>query len=242
MGAPGADEGPARPRSQVTEALGSASPPASEADHQPVAGPGPAPAPATVLVAGPELRAGVARLGAELSAAYDDGLVMIAVLKGSVVFLADLIRAMTIEPLVDFLAISSYAQGTGRVRLIKDLDLDLAGRHVVLIEDIVDTGLTAAYLTRELRLRGPASLSLCTLLDKSARRILPIELNFVGFEIPDEFVIGYGLDFAGRYRNLELIATADPKVLSADPDAYVAQLYAPDGSERRGAPAARRAP
>jgi hypoxanthine phosphoribosyltransferase len=180
---------------------------------------------APVLVSTEELRAGVGRLGEELSAAYEDGVVLVAILKGGVVFLADLVRAMTVTPLIDFLAVSAYGHGTGRVRLVKDLDTDIGGRHVVLIEDIVDTGLTLAYLTGELLRRGPASLAVCTLLDKPARRILPARLAFVGFEVPDVFVIGYGLDFAGRYRNVNLLAAGDLDTLAADPDAYVPQLY-----------------
>jgi len=186
---------------------------------------------APLLVSGEELRTGVAELGRKLSAGYDDGVVLVAVLKGSVVFLADLVRAMTITPLIDFLAVSAYGHGTGRVRLVKDLDTDIGGRHVVLVEDIVDTGLTLAYLTAELAQRDPASLAICTLLDKPARRILPAELAFVGFEVPDVFVIGYGLDFAGRYRNLQLLAAGDLDTLAANPDAYVAQLYG--GSDPR---------
>ena len=164
-------------------------------------------------------------MGRSLSESYPDGLVLVAVLKGSVVFLADLVRAMTVSPVIDFLAVSSYGQGTGRVRLLKDLELDIGGRHVVLVEDIVDTGLTLAYLTGELGRRNPASLAVCTLVDKPARRILPADLALVGFSVPDVFVLGYGLDFAGRYRNLELLAAGDLDTLSADPDAYVAQLY-----------------
>jgi hypoxanthine phosphoribosyltransferase len=132
---------------------------------------------------------------------------------------------MTTSPEVDFLAISTYQPNTGRVRILKDLETDIHDRDVVLVEDIVDTGLTLAYLTGELARRDPASLAVCTLLDKPARRILPAELAFVGFEVPDVFVIGYGLDFAGRYRNLQLLAAGDLDTLAADPDAYVAQLY-----------------
>lgn len=172
-----------------------------------------------------DLRAGVARLGRELSEAYDDGVVLVAVLKGSVPFLADLVRAMTVAPVVEFLAISSYAEGTGRVRLVKDLEIDIGGRDVVLVEDIVDTGLTLTYLLGELGRRQPRSLEVCALLDKAARRIVPTSLRFVGFEIPDTFVLGYGLDWAERYRNLDLVVAGDPGVLRADPDAYVERLF-----------------
>lgn len=180
---------------------------------------------ARVLISAEQLRSGVARLGAEISSAYADGVVLVAVLKGSVPFLADLVRALTIAPEVDFLGISSYAPDTGRVRLVKDLDIDIAGRHVVLVEDIVDTGLTLTYLLSQLGRRGPRSLEVCTLLDKATRRIVPTPVRFVGFTIGDDFVVGYGLDFAERYRNLELVAAGDLAALRADPDAHVEELF-----------------
>ncbi|MDQ6928679.1 MAG: hypoxanthine phosphoribosyltransferase, partial [Actinomycetota bacterium] len=160
------------------------------------------------LISARELQAGVARLGAEISEAYD-GVVLVAVLKGSVPFVADLVRAMTIVPLVDFMAISPYAPDTGRVRIVKDLDLDIHGRDVVLVEDIVDTGLTLTYLLGQLSRRGPRSLDACVLLDKAARRIVPTPVRFTGFEIGDEFVLGYGLDYAERYRNLDRVVAGD---------------------------------
>jgi hypoxanthine phosphoribosyltransferase len=140
-------------------------------------------------------------------------------------FLADMIRSMTIAPLVDFMAISAYAPDTGRVRIVKDTDIDLYGREVVLVEDIVDTGLTLTYLLGELRGREAASVEACALLDKTARRIVPTPVRFVGFEIADEFVVGYGVDYAGRYRNLDRVLAGDLDVLRADPDAYVRDLY-----------------
>ncbi|MFP5377696.1 MAG: hypoxanthine phosphoribosyltransferase [Acidimicrobiia bacterium] len=182
--------------------------------------------PARVLIPADELRAGVRRLAAELSAAYDDGVVLVAVLKGSVPFQADLVRALTVAPEVDFLAISSYAPDTGRVRIVKDLDLDIAGRDVVLVEDIVDTGLTLTYVLGELARRGPRSLEACALLDKATRRIVPTPVRFLGFTVGDDFVVGYGLDFAERYRNLDLVAAGDLAALRADPDAHVDEFYA----------------
>jgi hypoxanthine phosphoribosyltransferase len=167
----------------------------------------------------------VARLAAEISAAYDDGVVLVAVLKGSVPFLADMVRCMTVVPLVDFMAISAYAPDTGRVRIVKDTDIDLYGREVVLVEDIVDTGLTLSYLLNELRGREARSVEACALLDKTARRIVPTPVRFVGFEIADEFVVGYGVDYAGRYRNLDRVLAGDLEVLRGDPDAYVQELY-----------------
>lgn len=166
------------------------------------------------------------RLAGEISSAYDDDVVLVAVLKGAVPFLADLVRHLDVVPVVDFLAISAYAPETGRVRIVKDLDLDLFGRDVVLVEDIVDTGLTLTYLLRELRGRGARSVEACTLLDKSVRRIVPTPVRFTGFDIGDEFVLGYGLDFAGRYRNLDRVVTGDLDLLQADPDAYVGALFA----------------
>ncbi len=182
---------------------------------------------ARVLIPAEELRAGVRRLGAEISAAYGDGVVLVAVLKGSVLFLADLVRALTVVPHIDFLAISAYAPGTGRVRLVKDLDVDIAGRDVILVEDVVDTGLTLTYLLGELGRRGPRSLEVCALIDKAARRIVPLSVRFTGFTVGDEFVLGYGLDFAQRYRNLNLVAVGDLEALRADPDTYVEALYDP---------------
>lgn len=172
-----------------------------------------------------ELQAGIARLAAELSTAHDDGVLLVAVLKGSVPFLSDLVRVMTVRPEVDFLAISAYAPNTGRVRLVKDLDADIADRDVVVVEDIVDTGLTLTYLLGELGRRSPRSLTTCALLDKRARRIVPTPLEHVGFEIPDEFVLGYGLDFAGRYRNLDHVVAGDLAALREDPGAHVEELY-----------------
>ena len=149
-----------------------------------------------------------------------------AVLKGSVPFLADLVRRLTILPVVDFLAISHYAPDTGRVRILKDLDVDVAGRDVVLVEDIVDTGLTLTYLLGELARRQPRSLEVCTLLDREVRRIVPTPIRFRGFPVGDEFVLGYGLDFAERYRNLDQVIVGDVGVLESDPDAYVGLLQA----------------
>ena len=181
--------------------------------------------PAPVLITAEELHAGVERLASELSLSYGDGVILVAVLKGGVWFLADLVRAMSINPEVDFLAVSSYAPGTGRVRIVKDLEIDIHDRDVVLVEDIVDTGLTLTYLLGELSRRGPRSLEVCALLDKGCRRIVPTPVRYVGFEIGDEFVLGYGLDFAERYRNLGFVVSGDLEALRADPDAHLAELF-----------------
>jgi len=167
----------------------------------------------------------VARVAAEVSGAHDDGVVLVAVLKGSVPFLADMARAMTVVPVVDFMAISAYAPDTGRVRIVKDLDMDISGRDVVLVEDIIDTGLTLHYLLAELTRRGPRSIEACALLDRTSRRIIPVPVRYAAFEIGDEFVLGYGLGFAERYRNLDRVVMGDVAVLRGDPDAYVGSLY-----------------
>lgn len=164
-------------------------------------------------------------MAAEISAAHTDGVVLVAVLKGSIPFLSDLVRRLTIVPVIDFMAISAYAPETGRVRIVKDLDMDISGRDVVLVEDIVDTGLTLHYLLAELGRRNPRSLEACTLLDRTSRRIIPTPVRYRGFEIGDEFVLGYGLDFSQRYRNLDRVVLGDVGVLRGDPDAYVPSLY-----------------
>jgi hypoxanthine phosphoribosyltransferase len=185
-----------------------------------VTGPG-----ARVLHDRQELAHAVARLGSEISNAYPGGVLLVAVLKGSILFLADLVRRITVPCEVDFLAISTYTEGTGRVRIVKDLDLDVHGRDVVLVEDIVDTGLTCTYVLGELGRRGPASLEVCTLFDRGTRRIVPVRVRFGGFEAHDDLLLGYGLDVAGRYRNLPFVAAGDPRALESDPDAHVVALY-----------------
>jgi hypoxanthine phosphoribosyltransferase len=177
------------------------------------------------LIGRTELGAAVARLGAELSDAYPAGVLLVAVLKGSVPFLADLVRAVTVDVEVDFLAISAYTPGTGRVRIVKDLEADICGRDVVLVEDIVDTGLTVTYVLGELRRRFPHSVEVCALLDKAVRRLVPVPLRFVGFQIDDEFVVGYGMDLAERYRNLDRIVVGDLGALRSDPDVLIPALY-----------------
>lgn len=180
--------------------------------------------PVEVLITRAELRAGCVRVAAELSSALKGGgepPIFVGVLKGSTLFLADLIRALPQEIAVDFMAISSYQGGAAQpsvVRILKDLDQDVAGRDVVIVEDIVDTGLTLGYLRKALLERNPRSLRTVTLLDKSARRIVPVELEHRAFEIPDVFVVGYGMDFQGRYRNLpDLLAIHDLPRLANEP-------------------------
>jgi hypoxanthine phosphoribosyltransferase len=163
-----------------------------------------------VLLEADAIQARVDELGAEISADYTGrDLLLIGVLKGAVFFMADLMRKLTIPCEVDFMAISSYGASTdssGVVRILKDLDINIEGRHVLVVEDIIDSGLTLSYLMRNLESREPATLEVCALLTKPERREIEVPVRYVGFEIPNRFVIGYGLDFAERYRNLPYVA------------------------------------
>ncbi len=176
-----------------------------------------------VLLDRAALRERVDTLAVRIAADHPDGVILVGVLKGALVFLADLARAIRgIDVQLDFLAISRYAPDSGRVRILQDLDLDVAGRDVVLVEDLVDTGLTLAYLLGHVRGRGPRRLDVCALLDRAERRIVPLEVRYVGIEVPgDAFLLGYGLHYAERYRNLPVIVEADRAAVLADPDAYL---------------------
>lgn len=185
-----------------------------------------------VLIDPSTLRHRVRELGEEIGRAYRSSSqppILISVLKGSSIFLADLMRSMEIDVEIDLMAISSYGDGrssSGVVRIVKDLESDIQGRDVLIVEDIVDTGLTLNYLRRSLAHREPASLKAVTLLDKSARRIIPVPLEWAGFEIDDVFVLGYGLDHQGIYRNLDqLIAVRDIAALVAEPHMFVDVLF-----------------
>ncbi len=171
-----------------------------------------------VLIPTEALQKRVAELGAQISADYQDlNPLLICVLKGGYMFLADLTRALTIRHSIDFMAVSSYGNSTlttGVVRILKDLDRDITGRHILIVEDIIDTGHTIAYLLENLRVRGPASIRICTLLSKPSRREVELKIDYIGFEIPNEFVIGYGLDFAENYRNLPFIGVLKPDIYS----------------------------
>ena len=163
-----------------------------------------------ILVQPDDLKQKVRDLGAQISTDYEErDLLLICVLKGAVFFLADLMRHIDIPCEVDFMAVSSYGSATdssGVVRILKDLDRPIAGRHVLIVEDIVDSGLTLQYLLRNLGARDPASLEVCALLTKPERRKVELPTRYVGFEIPDRFAIGYGLDHSERYRNLPYVA------------------------------------
>lgn len=171
---------------------------------------------AQVLISEDRLQSRIAELGKEISADYQDlDPILVCVLKGGYVFLADLTRRLSVQHAVDFMATSSYGsatESTGVVRILKDLDADIGGRHVLIVEDIIDTGQTLSYLLENLCSRKPASIRICTLLSKPARREVELKVDYLGFDIPDEFVIGYGLDYAEAYRNLPFIGVLKPKV------------------------------
>ncbi len=170
----------------------------------------------SVLVDEARVQVGVAKLAGRISEDYRGrDLLLVGVLKGAVVFMADLSRALTIPHQVDFIATSSYGSATetsGVVRLLKDLDHEIEGRHVVLVEDIVDSGLTLDYLLATLRPRRPASLEVCALLQKPDELRVEVPVKYKGFDIPSVFVVGYGLDYAERYRNLPFVGTLRPEV------------------------------
>ena len=184
---------------------------------------------ARLLFGREEIRRRVEELGRTIAGDYAGREpIMISVLKGGTIFLADLIREIPLPLEVHLMAISPYggaAESMGKVRILLDVERDLAGRDVLLVEDIVDTGLTISYLLSMLRARDPASLEVCTLLDRSVRRIAPLRPKYVGFDCPDSFVVGYGLDFQERYRNLgDILEVVDTAALSSDPDLLVPHL------------------
>jgi hypoxanthine phosphoribosyltransferase len=171
--------------------------------------------PAEILLSQEQIQKRVAEMAAEIRRDFPDDLHIIAVLKGAFIFLSDLVRQIAGRVSMDFMAVSSYAKGTtssGEVRLLKDLDTSLDGRHVMIVEDIVDTGLTLNYLQDILRARNPRTLRTACLLSKPSRRLVDVKVEYIGFEIEDRFVVGYGLDYAEQYRNLPYIT-----VLSAPP-------------------------
>ena len=170
-----------------------------------------------VLIDETSLQRRIRELGEEVSADYvGRDLLLVGVLKGAVFFMSDLMRNLTIPCEIDFMAISSYGDSTdssGVVRILKDLDINIDGRDVLVVEDIIDSGLTLSYLMRNLEAREPASLEVCALMTKPERREIDVPVRYVGFEIPNRFVIGYGLDFAERYRNLPYVGVLDPALL-----------------------------
>lgn len=172
-----------------------------------------------ILVSEEDLQAKVAELGAQISADYEGkDLLLVSILKGAVVFMADLMRAVSIPCGIDFMVVSSYGgantSSTGLVKIIKDLDQDLSGKDVLIVEDILDTGITLSHLMPMLQMRKPNSLRLCTILSKPSRRKSDIEPDYCGFEVPDEFVVGYGLDYDEKYRNLPYVGVLKPEIYS----------------------------
>lgn len=169
-----------------------------------------------VLVTEEELKQKVNEIGAAISCDYEGkNLLLVSILKGSVTFMADLMRAITIPLKIDFMAVSSYGNGvktSGVVKIIKDLDIDLSGYDVLIVEDILDSGMTLKYITEILKARGTRSMKIATLLDKPSRRKADIKADYFGFDIPDEFVVGYGLDYDEKYRNLSYIGVLKPEV------------------------------
>jgi hypoxanthine phosphoribosyltransferase len=164
----------------------------------------------TVLISEDAIQAKIRDLGEQIARDYTahDDLLLVGVLKGCIMFMVDLARAIPVPLAIDFIATSSYGHSTessGVVRLLKDLDTDIAGRHVLIVEDIIDSGLTLEYLRQQLLRRNPASLKICALLNKPERRVADVTVDYLGFDIPNEFVVGYGLDYGERYRNLPYI-------------------------------------
>lgn len=173
-----------------------------------------------ILIPTDVLQARIAELGAQISRDYEgQDLMLIAVLKGSILFMADLMRHITVPHSIDFMATSSYGaafESSGVVRILKDLDTSIEDCNVLIVEDIIDTGRTLSYLLRILRARQPRSLEICALLDKRSRREVDVPVKYVGFEIPDKFVLGYGLDFVEKYRNLPYIAVLARKYYASE--------------------------
>ena len=175
---------------------------------------------AEVLLSEADIQAKVAELGARISADYAGReLTLVSVLKGSLPFMADLMRAIGVPVRIDLMEVSSYGgaatESSGLVRILKDLSASIDGQDVLIVEDIIDTGLTLNYLLRYLRGKNPRSLRICTLLDKPARRLVEIPVDYVGFTIPDRFVVGYGLDYGEVYRNLRFVGVLRPEVYAA---------------------------
>lgn len=184
---------------------------------------------ASVLFGREDIRRRIEELGRTITGDYEGRApVLVSVLKGGSLFLADLIREIRLPLAIDYMALSRYGDATesmGRVRIVKDLEQDVGGRDVIVVEDIVDTGLTLSYLISVIGSREPASVEVCALLDKSVRRIAPVTIRYRGFECPDVFVVGYGLDFQERYRNVpDILAVQDMVALGEDPDLLLPYL------------------
>ncbi|HLX78661.1 MAG TPA: phosphoribosyltransferase family protein [Acidimicrobiales bacterium] len=186
-------------------------------------------APTAPLSAG-EIASLVDRLASEIGADHPDGVTVVGVLKGSVFLVADLVRALSVPCTVDFLSLSAYTPGERRVRILKDLDRDVSGEDVVIAADIVDTGLSIRYAVDLVQARGARNVRVCALLDRPARRILPVPLEYRGAEVGEDFLVGYGLDYAERYRNLASIIPVDPDQLKADPQSFEGLVFGSQGA------------
>ena len=179
-----------------------------------------------ILLGADDLRAIVERIGGEIARDHPRGVVLVGVLKGALLFLADLARAIPdIGVEVDFIAITRFAPNSGRVRITQDVEVDIADRDVVIVEDIIDTGLTVSYLKTQLAARGPNSLDVCALLDRESRRIVPEPVRYRGVVLDHGFVLGYGLHYRDLYRNLPFVALGDRDEVRAQPEIYVSELY-----------------
>lgn len=169
-----------------------------------------------VLLSEETIAAKVKELGAQIAKDYaDKNPLIVSVLRGSFVFMADLVRAIDVPCTVDFMSVSSYGSGTtstGEVKITKDFDVSIEGRHLIIVEDILDSGRTLSYLMKTLKARGAASIALCTFLDKPERRVVPVEVAYKGFTVPDAFIVGYGLDYDQKYRNLPYVGVLKPSV------------------------------
>ncbi len=176
---------------------------------------------AKILITRDALHHRIAELGATISRDYaSNDLLLVCVLKGGFLFLSDLIRAIQIPHAIDFMAISSYGgartESSGVVRILMDLNASIENRHVLIVEDIIDTGRTLSYITENLRTRNPASLKICTLLNKPSRRQVQVAIDYIGFDIPNEFVVGYGLDYNEIYRNLPFVGVLKPELYGGE--------------------------
>ncbi len=173
-----------------------------------------------ILIPSAEVDAKIREMGERITQDYaGEKLLLVGILRGAIIVMADLMRSINLPCEIDFMDISSYGSGSsssGVVRILKDLEEDITERHVLVVEDIIDTGLTLSYLRRSLLARKPASLEICSLLSKPSRRKAELEVKYLGFEVPDEFVVGYGLDYAGAYRNLPDICVLKPEVFSGE--------------------------
>lgn len=171
-----------------------------------------------ILLTEEQIAKRVSEMGEQISKDYEGKkLLMVSILKGSVVFMADLMRSISIPAVIDFMCVSSYSTGaktSGVVKIIKDLDISIEGYDLLIVEDILDSGLTLSYISGILEDRKPRSIRICTFLDKPERRQAPIHADYCGFQVPDEFVVGYGLDYAEKYRNLPVLGVLDPKIYS----------------------------